>query len=284
MTAKTYRYRAAKAGPLGIGEFIDQYIARRTDWSETTADLLRHSRKHIVRFFGETRDMRLITAGDADDFSYKLRETLAENSARLVLRHTQQVLESACRRKLILNNPLADVETSFVPTDKREFFVTREVIDRVLAACKPRVRLAVAFARFGGLRTPSELKTLWWENFKEDRFLVHSPKTQRRGKTCRWVPIFPELRPYVDGHPPAGPVYRWPTGLSYLHMGLVEAIKRAGLEPWPKLYQNLRSSRQTELTEKFPVHVVCEWMGNSIHVALRHYLQTTDAHFQAATQ
>src|SRR5207237_1071294 len=61
-------------------------------------------------------------------------------------------------------------------------------------------------------------------------------------------------------------------------------IKRAGVKPWPKLFHNLRSTRQTELTEKFPSHVVCAWLGNSRAVAQDHYLQVTDAHFAQAVK
>jgi len=57
----------------------------------------------------------------------------------------------------------------------------------------------------------------------------------------------------------------------------------AGFVTWPKLFQNLRASRQTELEESFPTHVVCSWMGNSPKVAREHYLQTTEDHFKKAT-
>ncbi len=60
-------------------------------------------------------------------------------------------------------------------------------------------------------------------------------------------------------------------------------IKRAGLIQWPRLFHNLRSTRQTELEEKFPTHVVCAWLGNTKSIAARHYLQVTDEHFQRAT-
>ena len=50
----------------------------------------------------------------------------------------------------------------------------------------------------------------------------------------------------------------------------------------PKLWQNLRATRQTELAETFPIHVVCDWIGNSRAVAQEHYLQVTDEHFEAA--
>jgi hypothetical protein len=59
-------------------------------------------------------------------------------------------------------------------------------------------------------------------------------------------------------------------------------ICKAHLKPWPKLFQNLRSSRETELTEKFPLHVVCAWLGNSQLVAAKHYLQVTEDHFKNA--
>jgi hypothetical protein len=60
--------------------------------------------------------------------------------------------------------------------------------------------------------------------------------------------------------------------------------RKAGLTPWPKLFQNLRSTRETELAEEFPIHVVCDWIGNTEAVATKHYLQTTEAHFDRATQ
>lgn len=61
-------------------------------------------------------------------------------------------------------------------------------------------------------------------------------------------------------------------------------IKRAVLVPWPKLFQNMRSSRETELVETYPVHVVTAWLGNTASVAAKHYLQTTEEHFEKAVQ
>ena len=59
-------------------------------------------------------------------------------------------------------------------------------------------------------------------------------------------------------------------------------IVKAGLKSWPKLFQNLRSTRETELTERWPEHVVCAWIGNSKAVAREHYLQVTEEHFERA--
>ena len=62
----------------------------------------------------------------------------------------------------------------------------------------------------------------------------------------------------------------------------VNVIARAGSIPWPKLFQNLRATRETELAEQYPIQVVCEWIGNSQAVAKRHYLQVTECHFAQA--
>ena len=118
---------------------------------------------------------------------------------------------------------------------------------------------------------------------------VESPKTEHHeGKESRLVPIYPELRPYLEeawdlAEPRAEFVissYR--NTEANLRTRLRRIIERAGLDPWPKIFQNLRSSRQTELEESFPSHVVCAWMGNSEPVAKKHYLQVTDEHFERA--
>ena len=58
----------------------------------------------------------------------------------------------------------------------------------------------------------------------------------------------------------------------------------AGLQRWPKLIQNLRSTREMELADDFPMHVVCQWIGNSQPIAAKHYLQVTDDHFSKAVR
>jgi hypothetical protein len=53
-----------------------------------------------------------------------------------------------------------------------------------------------------------------------------------------------------------------------LRTHLNRIIRKAGLEPWPKLFHNLRSTRETELCEEYPDHVVVAWIGNSVKIAL----------------
>lgn len=104
------------------------------------------------------------------------------------------------------------------------------------------------------------------------------------------MPIFPELRPYLEearelGDP--GAVYviaRYRDSNKNLRMRMMRIIRRAGLQPWPKLFQNLRATRETELTKEFPIHVVCAWIGNTEMIAAKHYLQVPDHYFESAAK
>ena len=42
-----------------------------------------------------------------------------------------------------------------------------------------------------------------------------------------------------------------------LRTQLMRILRRAGVATWPKLFHNLRASRETELAATFPLHVVC---------------------------
>ena len=85
----------------------------------------------------------------------------------------------------------------------------------------------------------------------------------------RVIPMFPELRPHLEecfdlAEPGTEYVItRYRDTNANLRIQLLRIIQRAGLQPWPKLFQNLRSTRETELADDFPMHVVCQWIGNS---------------------
>ena len=61
-----------------------------------------------------------------------------------------------------------------------------------------------------------------------------------------------------------------------------KTLKKIGVKPWPKLFSNLRSSRETELVDNFPLHVVTKWIGHTPEVAKMHYLQLLDKHWNSA--
>ena len=110
--------------------------------------------------------------------------------------------------------------------------------------------------------------------------------------------MFPELKPVLTEafeRAPEGSEFvieeyqascRTPKGWRNcnLRTQLKRVIRRAGLEPWPRLFHTLRASRETELAQHFPIHVVTAWLGNSPRIALKHYLRVTDADFERAAR
>ena len=59
-------------------------------------------------------------------------------------------------------------------------------------------------------------------------------------------------------------------------------VERAGFTPWPKPMHNLRASCETDWCEEHPMHVVAAWLGYSPRVAVEHYFQIPDSHFEKA--
>jgi integrase len=138
----------------------------------------------------------------------------------------------------------------------------------------------------------------WPFDWKHNRITVRSPKTEHHeGKEDRIVSLFPQLRPYLqaaldelleDFDPKAQHLSEQPVITRYrqrnwnLRTQFERIIRKAGLTPWLKLFHNLRGTWQTELSEHYPDHVACGWIGNGQAVAAKHYLQTTDDHFDKA--
>ena len=102
------------------------------------------------------------------------------------------------------------------------------------------------------------------------------------------VPIFPELRQLLEDVKEIAEdrtvhvISKYRQQNANLRTQFERMIKRAGFDSWPRLFQNLRASRETELANEFPLHVVTAWLGNTERVASKHYLQVTDDHFAQA--
>ena len=164
------------------------------------------------------------------------------------------------------------------------YFVSVEEFQALIDACNsPWQRLIIALGRWGGLRCPSELTGLKWSevNWARNRFIVHSPKTERQGKAKRVVPIFKELYPFFLEAFEAAPegvdhVFPAITVKKSLGSFIEKTATRAGIVLWEKPFQNMRSTRATELINKgYPAHIVNDWLGHTEAVAMAHYRQTT---------
>ena len=277
-----------------LGSFCEAYIASRTDIKQQTRINLLSSKRMLVEHFGAGIDLRVITPADVSKFKAALMTRYANATTGRTLRRGRQFFAHAVDAGIINRNPFDKLKIPNQTNISRLFFVDRETCQKVLDAC-PNLqwRLIFSLARFGGLRIPSELIGLLWSDvlWAEKKIRVPSPKTEHiEGKDHRWVPLFPEImEPLRQAFDIAkeGDKFIFPrtiTGAVNLRKGLNSIIKKAGLSPWPKLFQNLRASRETELCQNFPLHVASKWIGNTPTVAMGHYLQVIDSDWEKATK
>jgi integrase len=275
-----------------LGSFLEKYIKTRTDTKDSTHKCFNSVKRNLFDFFDKDKPLRDINHGDADEFRlYLLQKGLADNTVRRRCGIARQFFRAAIRKNLIKQNPFSDMKVAVLPNPSRMYFVSMDAAKRILEACPDaQWRLIFALCRFGGLRCPSEITALKWSDidWEKNRITVHCIKTEHHvGKDTRQIPIFAEIMPHLqevfdqaqDG---AQKVITRYNGRANLRNVFMSILAKAGLNIWPKMFQNLRSTRETELAGQYPLHVVCYWMGNSQPVAAKHYLQITDDHFKSA--
>ena len=273
--------------------FLDAYIAERSDVKPGTSITYKRVRLNLTDFFGDDKPLREITPGEADQWRlYLVKQGMADDTIRRRCGTAKQFFRVAMRRKMVSSNPFEDLKSATQGNPQRYYFITKTEAQKVLDACPDaQWRLLFALSRYGGLRCPSEHLALKWGDVDWDkgRMIVRSPKTAHHvGHDSRLVPLFPELLPYLrEVFEQAEPgteyvITRYRQVNCNLRTQLDRIITKAGLKRWPKLFQNLRSTRETELAERWPEHVVCAWIGNSKAVARKHYLQVTEEHFERA--
>lgn len=261
----------------------------------------------LLNYFTPDADPRGITEEAARQFVEHLQDReLASMTISRRLRRVRSVFAFGVKRKLLADNPFAEVNVVGVLPAERKAYVTAADAERLINAANPTWRIIVALCRFAGLRCPSEVLTLRWGdvNFATGRMTVTSPKTERiPGKEYRVVPIFAALRPHLEeafelAEPGEEYVVGGPQGAGYraasygpngwmnanLRTTFEKLIRRAGLTQWPRVFHTLRASCETDLLEQLPINAVTEWLGHSATIALKHYTRVPDHLFERAAR
>ena len=280
-----------------LGAFLDGYVdqrIRRGSLEDCTVVSWGHTKRNLIEFFGADRRIGSITSADADEWAAWMadNEVLAENTVRKRSANAKMFFRVAVRRKQISENPFESLVSSVVPSRGRQFFIPRETVDLLLEQCPdPEFRLLILFARYLGVRVPSEIVPLKWGDVDWDkmRIVITSPKTKlHRGGAKRVCPIFPEIaQALLEAWEvaPEGTVDIFPAimhGHKNLRTWLLKAIVRSGQTPWPRLWQNFRATRATELADSYPSRVAAAWLGHTEQIADGHYRQVTGEHYSRA--
>lgn len=291
-----------------LADFIASYIANRTDVKPGTAIAYRNTERCLIEYFGGEKSMLDITPADVKDWrrwlgkprsnekSTENGQGLAPNTVRRRCGIARQFFNDALERRLIAENPFARMKDVSVQSNRsRDRFVTLAETELLINACPDtQFKLIIALNRYGGLRCPSEILELRWNDIHWDRerMTVRSPKTAHHGEGHgeRVIPLWPEIRPYLEAawnDAPDGTEFvitKYRRSDANLRTRLTRIIRRAGMTPWPKVFQNMRASCATDLAKSHPGYVAANWLGHSQKVAATHYWQVTDDDFKQALQ
>jgi integrase len=269
-----------------LGELCDRYLASRSDVKPSTRLIWGKAIGALCDHFGDDARVRAITDHAARQWQDGI--ALSLGTARLYGGFAKRLGRFAAERGVVAVSPFDRLKTSIPANRGRMQYVSRSDVLAVMDAIQsPQLRLAVALSRFGGLRCPSEHTRLRWDDVDlQARVMdVRQPKTERHHGATRRVPIIPELHAELERVPEAerdGKVLS--IGVRGSGGALRDAIVRAGVNPWPRLWHQMRASLQTDLEDSFPTHVVCEWLGNSPAVARVHYLRPKPEHYARAVR
>ncbi|MEL7500042.1 MAG: site-specific integrase [Planctomycetota bacterium] len=185
-------------------------------------------------------------------------------------------------------NPFTSLPSkSMVNADRNQHIERDQVLSAMDYCLVSDTRLSLAMARFAGMRTPSELRTLKWEHVDLDRgqLVVLDSKKKR----YRVMPIFDIVRDELnrqrshsgDSQYVASKLFR-DNSDSDNYNRIKKAIRRSGQLCWMRLRQNLRSSCENDLLEIFPERLVAEWVGHSVGVSRDHYQKQRDKTYKDA--
>jgi integrase len=303
------RKSASKVKRYGLVEWIDKYMDDRADVKASTQTTYQRARDSAEAFFGKRIRIDEVTRADAAKFQKWLategnrrnvkdgKKGVASATLRRTIGKMKQFFSAAVKAELIDQNPFEDFVSSVHENEDNFHFVPRQVIDDCIAVAESTDwKTIFALARYAGMRIPSELTQLVWNDIDFDKkvLVVRATKTEHHLKGgIRKCPLFPELMPYLlDARKAAGADAKYVvtdpklrSAAANLRTGFLRHLKKAGHKPWPNLFNNLRKTRATELLqERKSPQSIARWLGHDIKILMKHYLIATDEEFALATR
>lgn len=264
-------------GKLTVREWCERRIDERNGIADGTRDLLKATADKLATHFGEAKASDIDPADAARWVTWLETETfrggkLSPFTVRSHLTNARALF------KRFDPNPFKDAEPPKCEVKDDWRFVTLAELDAILGACpNPAWETLFSLCRLAGtrvgLRGGEALGAQWPDvNWRDKSVRIWDQKRSRE----RIVPVCPRLysdlehgfRHTSDKNGPICPVM-----VSDVPRKGRSIIEAAGLEPWDKPFHSLRKSCETEWLDNpnLPLPAVCEWLGNSIAVAVAHY-------------
>jgi integrase len=305
MRMKLARVGLLEAAPatLTLSHLIERFMRARTVKAGTMATY-KQCTDSLLLHLGADTPIDKISPADAEEWrasiakAGRVREKKGPRSlARATVAKRTNIAKAIFSKakvwKLLASSPFEHIKSGSQSNPDRARYISKDETQKILDAC-PSIqwRALIGIARYAGQRCPSEIRELKWSDldWKQKALTVRSPKTAANSNhAVRIVPASSELQPIllelfeaaeecaVEMVPQA---HRANVNITH---GLRRIIERAGLKPWPRLIQNLRASCATDWAGERPLHEASKWLGHSVIVSAKHYLQPNDLHFKAVT-
>lgn len=283
--------RAAKETHT-LGSMLDEYFAALSV-KESTVTRYAQAQRLLIEHFGTDRAVDSITPREAERWRTAMQDrgfSTAKISRDVGI--ARMFFHKAVRWGMVAQNPFAEVKAGAQTNRERLYYLSPADASKLIeTAPDAEWRCIIALSRYGGLRCPSEVLGVRWDDvhWEQNRIRVRSPKTEHHaGKGERLVPLFPELHAVLlDAfeRAPEGSrfvVDRYQSKTANLRKGMLQIIEQAGLTPWPRLYNSLRASRATELAGAWPASVCTAWLGHNQTISEAHYQMVLDDDYSRA--
>lgn len=221
------------------------------------------------------------------------KECLGSSTLSKMVNTIKQIFTYAVNRGYLGRNPFAVVKGGSMSNPERMFDVNQEMSEKILNACPDtRWRCIFVLARYIGLRIPSELVGLKWSDItwsdsenSTGKIKITDPKRKIHGKGFRvsplWANVEAELsRLYHESQ--EGDIYVFSGVMknANLRTQYLKILKRAGVAGYPKAFQNLRSTCETDYCRKgVKPNMYTQWLGHSKKVSDEHYIQYNQTDF-----
>lgn len=300
--------RRDAGGNMTLAAWCKRYLELRTDLTDSTRRLHETTIAYLLAFFdGGERRLDRITRSDAADWRVWITQKLdraprikAGGKPETADQVANAIESTTCKHvrtvKTIVKHAMAEghvgvnVFDHLVGTppeaDSEAPGLSESDVQRIIdAAPSPAWRALIGLCAWAGLRRGEALRLTWADiQWERSRIIVRTVSGRTTTKQRRREVLLEKRleRLLLDVHDQAAPgVDRVTDGISdnNLLRDMKGMIARAGFSVWAKPFHGLRRWRASTWRGDYPEHVVDSWLGHSMQVARKHYVQVADHYY-----
>ena len=297
---ETLQAKLAKVGLINVTkqrtcqELWNAYIKQKEhDVKPATLRIDLQWREVFFETFAPSERVEKITSDGLLNWKTALLQKYKPSTVAGAMKVVKALFNWAVRQDWLTKSPMNGIARgSFINRDNDRIISMEEYAKLLEASPNQEWRTIIALARIGGLRCPSELQQLRWEDidWEQNRFVVRSPKTERHvSHQKRVVPLFPELQAELAQHFSLDEtkgnefVIQGLQGTCWvLHNTFRKIADAAGLGKIVRPFDNMRMTRSNEVLRRWGEAKESLWIGHSKKVMKDHYFTLTDEDFSEA--